>query len=417
MPTESSIALNKSPRMTKKEKEEAERLRAIEVQKLKEQKEMDERIDIRVSKLEAQMVTKDHMTKYMEGLFEKHMSRIPGVGQVVEAGQNMAEAGSIAASSQRGDARKRVNPMLPKRYNESRKDYVRGENKPRGRGAFLPRGRAIYDRGHVTTDQVYERRSSPHEIPSGRGRGRGASRGGTTRADIKNIKEFVRYEQKDKDSETELCKFQIIVNCIRSFEGDFADEMEHIREEVEKMLTDFDKDLDAAEIMHVQRIRSPAGHELIRAIVYFSNIETPERLASKAEKDGNDEILQRSLPRHIRERNADMDDHVKRLNEQRPQNNPYLWAVLMLKGKKFAIKMPDPLYKKPPVITLGVEGAAATAHELQQKLQETGSVPAKETVIRKSMTQGLKELQEETDGDKDEMIEILMKRSDFYHDE
>ena len=294
--------------------------------------------------------------------------------------------------------------------------------------------------GRVTADQVYERnsqfdqeaqgsRSNPYRMRGGRnGRGPRGNPGGqsfgqrvmkqpqqVSKNDMKNIKEFVRIENKDTDGESEICKFQLVISCIPSFEGDFPEQEEHDSVHAMKILNEFDAEIKEEEIVHVQRIRSPIGHEMVRVLVYFDNTETPDRLATKAERQENTSMVQRSLPKHMRERNVAKDLQMEHLNSIRPQNCAYLWTKITMKGMTALVKKTDPAYQK--ITTTDLEGAAKTVQQLHKTLAGVGATNEVQDTPLISMNQGLQDLSEEAQGDKDLMIKLLMQRSHYYQEE
>ena len=170
---------------------------------------------------------------------------------------------------------------------------------------------------------------------------------GSTNKDKKEAKEFVAFTRSENTAKQWQCECEIIVNCIPNFKGSFDEIQAHDKFEALKFLQQYDKDVKRNEIKNVRRHPGSdrSKEKMVKVTVLFNNSETPARLARKAEEEDDFSIIQRSLPKDIRDRNMATVARLEDLNLKRPQNCPFLWSITTVKGLKILIQISDPTFR------------------------------------------------------------------------
>ena len=163
----------------------------------------------------------------------------------------------------------------------------------------------------------------------------------------KNVKEYVNFNKTENTAKSIQCECEIVINCIRRFEGSYEEMAAYDKKEALRALKKFDTNVSLKEIRNVRRHPGKHDGDYIRVTVLFGNSETPSRLAQKAEDDNDFTTLQRSLPRDIRERNKATLEKVADLNQNRRKENAFLWTTTTVKGLVILIQEPDPNFVKP----------------------------------------------------------------------
>ena len=161
----------------------------------------------------------------------------------------------------------------------------------------------------------------------------------------KNIKEYVNTTKSDGLSKNLQCECEIVINCIRKFDdGTYEEKTSYDKNEALRALKKFDTNVSSKEIRNVRRHPGVTNSDYQRVTVLFSNSETPMRLAQKAEDNNDFTILQRSVPKDIRDRNLLTRQKLEDLNANRPRTCPFLWSITTVKGLDILIQEPDPKF-------------------------------------------------------------------------
>ena len=219
-----------------------------------------------------------------------------------------------------------------------------------------------------------------------------------TNAEQAYLKQFMHFNIEESHSNANRCSCELVITCIPKFFGaQYVENESHDLIEATRILKVADPNFDEHEIIHAQRHPGQENTDLdfIKVTVLFNNSQTPDRIASRAEKLRDTTMFQRSIPIHIRQRNATMDDYIINLNSLRPKNCPYLWSTALVRGEKHRIQRSDPSFvpgrvPEPEVETTttnsgaagaetemtpatGLTGAAAALKLVNSKLSATGS--------------------------------------------
>ena len=176
------------------------------------------------------------------------------------------------------------------------------------------------------------------------------------RTERKNVKEFVNHNRTENISRSIQCECEIVINCIPKFYGaTYEDTVAYDKKEALRALKKFDTNVSSKEIRNVRRHPGVQNGDYIRVTVLFGNSDTPSRLAQKAEDANDFSVLQRSLPRDIRERNSLTLSKLDDLNSNRSKNCHFLWKTTTVKGLVILIQEPDPDYVKPLDGSMGLD--------------------------------------------------------------
>ena len=268
---------------------------------------------------------------------------------------------------------------------KNQRNYNRNGNK--NQGTVTGNGGAESNNNHDSAFIVENVKSKPKRVNPYFGKNSQA--GFATKMERKNVKEFVNFNKTEGTSRNLQCECEIVVNCIRYFNGTYEENTLYDKKEALRALKKFDTNVSSKEIRNVRRHPGQQTGDYIKVTVLFGNSETPSRLAQKAEDDNDFSVLQRSLPKDIRERNKATLSKVSDLNEARSKEDAFLWTTTMVKGLVILIQEPDPHFVMPQEKSQVEDeqfqdseepDAETPTHsqnleELNRKLKENGSPP------------------------------------------
>ena len=222
-------------------------------------------------------------------------------------------------------------------------------------------------------------------------------------------KNFIEYNRIEAECKSKISDCEIVVNNIPKFWGTFEENVEHDKRETINSLKKLERGFVASEIKHIRRHPGQDKNKsLIKVTVLFTNSATPDRLALKAEAKEDFTVVERSVTKEVRERNADLKNHRDDLNLARSQDCPFLWSLITVKGIKMLVQIPDPDFKPEEEAfyeaKATLESATSATQELNGILGQNG-LPAQMTNVPQiSVDQKLEEVKDAYSGQELEVI-------------
>ena len=228
-----------------------------------------------------------------------------------------------------------------------------------------------------------------------------------TNAEQQYLRQYMSFSIDEAQSNANRCACELIINSIPKFFGTYAQNEEHDLRESIRILKVADSQFKGTEIHHVQRHpgQEKTESDFIRVTVLFSNLHTPDRIATKAEEQRDSTIFQRSITKGLREKNKTMDAYIYNLNLLRPKNSAYLWSSVMIRGEKHKIQRSDPTFvlvpetpaevetpKETDAPKKGVKGAIQALKEVNIKLASTGPETPMENIPGLTVEDTIEEL-------------------------
>ena len=167
-----------------------------------------------------------------------------------------------------------------------------------------------------------------------------------TNAEQQYLKQYTNFTIDEAQSNANRCACELVLNCIPKKFGTYAEKEAHDLRESIRVLKEADPAFEGHEVVHAQRHPGQENTELdfIKVTVLFTNSQTPDRIATKAEKNRDTTMFQRSVPKNIRLRNETMGVYIENLNSLRPKNCPYLWSTVLIRGETHRIQRADPSF-------------------------------------------------------------------------
>ena len=238
-----------------------------------------------------------------------------------------------------------------------------------------------------------------------------------TNAEQQYLKQYTNFTIDEAQSNANRCACELVLNCIPKFFGSYAANESHDLREATRILKEADQEFEGYEVVQAQRHPGQEGTDLdfIRVTVLFTNSQTPDRIATKAEKTRNTTMFQRSVPKNIRQRNDSMDVYITNLNFLRPKNCAYLWSTVLIRGEKHRIQRSDPSFVPIPEAEMnatsnqetevspsssgdGLMGAIAAVKNANAKMAKTGPEAPLNNIPVLTVNEALAELKEKHGG-------------------